>query len=317
MGKGREGERAMRARQWVLFGTLGLIWGSSFLWIKIGVQESGPVTLMAMRTLTGVIGLGLIVALRRPAFRISRRIWLVMLLLGITNTAIPFTLISWGEQFIDSGVASILNGTVPLFTVIIAHLFLHDDRMTVYRVLGLLTGFAGVVILVSRDLGSSGLQGNVLGQLAVLLAAISYALSSVFARRNLREVDSMVQAFVPLASASAATWMGALALESPIRLPSLPITWAAVAWLGLLGSCVAYLIYFYLIHAIGPTRTTMVTYVFPVVGPILGIVFLGEKGDLRLALGAGLVAAGIWFASLKQRPARERVGLFQEQTSSQ
>ena len=295
----------MKARQWALFGTLGLVWGSSFLWIKIGVQEMGPITLMALRTLTGVLGLTLVVAFSRPVFPKSRRTWLVMLLLGITNTAIPFTLISWGEQYIDSSVASILNGTVPLFTVVIAHLSLHDDRMTIYRVLGLVTGFAGVVVLVSRNLGPGGFGGNVLGQLAVLLAAISYALSSVFARRNLRDVDSMVQAFIPLASASAATWLGALVLESPVRLPTLPITWLAVAWLGLLGSCIAYLIFYYLVHAIGPTRTTMVTYVFPVVGPILGIAFLGEKGDGRLALGAGLVAAGMWFANLRRGPVGE------------
>ncbi len=293
----------MKALEWLLFGLLGLVWGSSFLWIKVAVSDVGPFTLVAFRLLFGLVGLLAVVAARRPGFPSERRTWATLGLLGLTNTALPFVLISWGEQFIDSAVASILNGTVPLFTLVIAHLSLHDDRITPARVLGLLTGFAGVVVLVSRDIRSEGIRGSLPGQLAALAAAVSYAGSSVFARRNLHQVDPIVQAFVPLIVADAAAWLAIPWLEAPFRPPSLPLTWLALAWLGLLGSCLAYLLYFHLLHALGPTRATMVTYVFPVVGLILGVVFLGERADWRLALGAGLVAASIAVVNWRPRSA--------------
>ncbi len=294
---------AVKQREWLLFGLLGLVWGSSFLWIKIAVQEIGPVTLVAFRLLLGLVGLLAVVAARRPPLPSGRHTWATLGLLGLTNTALPFILISWGEQFIDSAVASILNGTVPLFTLVIAHLSLHDDRITPARLLGLLTGFAGVVVLVRRDLGPQALGGSLLGQLAVLAAAVSYAGSSVLARRNLRQVDPIMQAFIPLIAADAAAWLAIPWLEAPFHPPRLPLTWLALVWLGLLGSCLAYLLYFHLLHALGPTRATMVTYVFPVVGLILGVVFLGERADWHLVVGAALVAASIAVVNRRPRPA--------------
>lgn len=291
----------MKLREWGAFGLLGLVWGSSFLWIKIAVQEVGPFVLVAFRLLFGLAGLVVVVLARRPRLPVERRVWLMLGILGLTNTFLPFSLISWGEQYIDSAVASILNGTVPLFTLVIAHLALHDDRITPARVLGLVTGFVGVVILMIRDLGPDGFHGNLLGQGAVLLAAASYGGSAVFARRNLRQVDSMAQAFVPLIGADAAAWLMALLVESPIALPRLSITWLALAWLGLLGSCAAYLLYFYLLHNIGPTRATTVTYVFPVVGVILGVAFLHEAADWHLVLGALLIALGIGVVNWRPR----------------
>jgi len=292
----------MKARDWMVFALLGLVWGSSFLWIKVAVQEVGPATLVGYRLLIGLIGLAVVVAARRPSLPRDRRTLFVLGVVGITNTALPFILISWGEQFIDSAIASILNGTVPLFTIVIAHLFLHDDRITPARILGLITGFIGVVVLMSRDLGAESRAGSVLGQAAVLAAALSYAASSVFARRNLRQVDSVVQAFLPLISADTVAWVTALASEAPLQVPRLPITWLALVWLGLLGSCLAYLLYFHLLHAVGPTRATMVTYVFPVVGVILGVVFLNELADWHLIVGAMLVALGIGVVNLRRRP---------------
>lgn len=293
----------MKARDWFLFGLLGVIWGSSFLWIKIAVQEIGPITLVAFRLLFGLVGLLVVVMVRRPEFPTDRRTWGALALLGLSNTALPFLLISWGEQFIDSAVASILNGTVPLFTLVIAHLLLHDDRITPGRVMGLVTGFAGVIVLVSRDLGPQGFHSNVLGQAAVLVASVSYAGSSVFARHHLRQVNPIVQAFVPLIAADVAVWLLLPWMELPFRFPSLPLTWLALAWLGLLGSCLAYLLYFHLLHALGPTRATMVTYVFPLVGLILGVVFLAEPADWHLGVGATLVAASIVVVNWRPRPA--------------
>jgi drug/metabolite transporter (DMT)-like permease len=292
----------MAIRSWGAFLLLGSIWGSSFLWIKIALVEVGPFTLVAFRLLFGALGMVLVLAALRPSFPRERKTWAMLALLGLTNTALPFVLISWGELMIDSGVASILNSTTPLFTLIIAHFFLSDERMTVPRALGLLLGFAGIVLLFSRDVELEGFRSGLLGQAAVLAAAASYAGSSVFARRAFRDVPMLVQAAVPLFTADLLIWFGALGFESPLVIPERTITWTALAWLGLLGSCVAYLLYFYLINNEGSTRSTLVTYMFPVIGVALGVIFLGEQLDARLVTGALMVVAGIGVVNWKPRP---------------
>jgi drug/metabolite transporter (DMT)-like permease len=251
---------------------------------------------VALRVLFGILGLLAVALLRRPALPADRKTLWALLILGITNTALPFVLISWAEQHIDSAVASILNSSVPLFTTVIAHFALSDDRMTSRRVVGLLVGFAGVIVLTARDMGGN-VQLNLLAQGAMILAVLFYAGSSVFARRSTQGVSPIVQALVPLLAADAFIWTGAFVIESPIQLPVLSITWIALIWLGLVGSCLAYLLYFYLLHAIGPTRATMVTYTFPVVGVALGVLFLNEVLDIYLILGAALILGSLYIVN--------------------
>ncbi len=291
----------MKPKDWVLFLALGLIWGSSFLWIKIAVREVDAFTLVGWRLLFGTLGMVAVIALRRPPFPRGRSIWPALALLGIINTALPFVLISWGQKTIDSAVASILNSTVPLFTMVIAHFALHDEPITARKAVGLLIGFGGVSALMARDLEAGSLGVGILGQAAVLLAAASYASASVFARRTMREVSPLVQAFVPMAIADAIVWTAATQVGNPGRLPALPLTWVALLWLGLLGSCAAYLLYFNLLHSVGATRTTMVTYVFPVVGVTLGVLFLDELADWRLLVGAALVVTSLAIVNWKPR----------------
>ena len=292
----------MKRTEWSAFLLLGLIWGSSFLWIKIAVREIGPFTLVAFRLLFGLIGLLAIMRLQRQTFPRDRRILLAFLFLGVFNTALPFVLISWGETSIDSALASILNGTMPLFTIVIAHFWLHDERITLTRLGGLIVGFVGVVVLVSRNAGSGGVTGNnMLGQLAVLAAAASYATAATFTRKHLRGQRPLVQATMVVMIADALIWLLVPVADRPLRLPTLPLTWLALAWLGLLGSCLAYLLYFYLINAWGATRAALVTYVFPVVGVILGIVLLQETADWRLIAGSLLVVSGIAIVNFKPR----------------
>ncbi|MFN2147140.1 MAG: DMT family transporter [Anaerolineales bacterium] len=284
---------SMTIRNWSAFLLLGLIWGTSFLWIKIGVRELQPFTLVGFRLLFGLLAMSIVIIVRRPAFPRAPRTWFFLILMGLTNTALPFVLITWGEVRIDSAVASVLNSSMPLFTLVIAHFFLADERMTLPRVAGLALGFIGILLLFSRELGQSGPSQGILGQLAVLAAALSYAISSVYARRTLKGVATMVQAFIPLLVADSAMWLGAFTLEGPLHIPQQPLTWVAVAWLGILGSAVAYLLYYDLLHRVGSTRTSLVTYVFPVVGVAAGVLFLGEQLDWHLALGALLIVAGI------------------------
>lgn len=278
---------------WVLFTALGLVWGSSFMWIKIALADIGPFAVVGWRLFFGVLGLVVVMLLRRQKLPAGGSLWRNLVILGVINTAIPFVLITWGELSIDSAVASVLNSTVPLFTLVIAHYFLADDRITLQKSLGLIVGFGGVLVLMSRDLGESAFSGAVWGQVAVLLAAFSYANAAVFARRTMREVPALIQAFIPIVIADLLVWPFAFGLESRSIVPTLGLTWAALLWLGLLGSCVAYLLYFSLLHRIGPTRASMVTYMLAVVGVILGVVFLDERLDARLAMGTVMVVAGI------------------------
>lgn len=289
----------MKLKHWLVFILLGSIWSSSFLWIKIAVQEVGPITLVAFRVLFGLMfSAAAILALRVPLPR-TFKAWLPFLILGISNVAIPFFLISWGEQAIDSAVAAILDATVPLFTIVIAHLVLHDDRMTVPKVAGLLIGFIGVIVLMSKDIGASA--GSVFGQLAVVLASLFYAGSSVYARRTTEAASGLIRGGGPLVSSTAVMWIATFAIEKPLRIPQLPLTWIALLWLGILGSGFAFILNYYLIHEIGPTRTTMVTYIFPLGGVILGVLFLGEQLNWQLLAGAALIVASLAVANLPTR----------------
>lgn len=289
----------MKAKDWIIFILLGAIWSSSFMWIKIAIDEIGPITLVAFRVLFGLLfGIAVILVTRQKLSR-SPAEWRPLLLLGITNVAIPFFLISWGEQVIDSAVAAILDATVPLFAILIAHLALHDDKITLPKILGLLMGFAGVVVLMSKDLGGS--TGSILGQAAVVLASVFYAGSSVYARKSTENASGLMRSVGPLTSSTAVMWLAVPLAESPFRVPQLPLTWIALVWLGVFGSGVAFIMMYYLIHAIGPTRTTMVTYLFPLGGVLLGVGFLGEQLTWQLVAGAVLIVASLAVANLQPR----------------
>lgn len=282
----------MKPKDWAAFILLGLVWGTSFLWIKIAVKEIGPLLLVSLRLLIGILGLLIYVAWTKPKIPFDRQTWFQLTILGLINNAIPYLLISWGEIYIDSAVAAILNSTAPLFTMILAHYLLTDDPMTGKRVIALLIGFAGIVVLMERDLHGA-LDRGVLGQLAVLTAAVFYAISSIYARRITSDQPAAVRAIVPLIGADILIWMLTPIAEQRIVLPVLPLTWLAIIWLGLMGVSLAYILYFYLLHSVGPTRTVLVTYVFPLVGVILGVLFLGETLDWNLVAGGLMVIGGI------------------------
>lgn len=301
----------MSAKEWFKFILLGLIWGSSFLWIKIGVQELGPFTLVALRVLFATLGLVIIARLRRA--RIPWRQFLsAFLILGLLNMALPFVLISWSEQYISSGMAAILNSTVPLFTLLIAPLFLADDPWTLPKGLGLLVGFLGVVVLMANQV-QGDLTRPKLGQLTMLLAAISYAAAAIYARRKVRGLTPDVQSLGQSFMATLVMLPLAFTIEAPFTLPYQPLTWVAALWLGLMGSCVATLLYYSLLQSIGPTRTTLVTYIFPLVGVILGAIFLHERPDWHLLVGGILIISGVAVVNFL-RPMPRTLPEFREDT---
>lgn len=296
-------EYILKPKHWLVFILLGAIWSSSFMWIKIAVQETGPITLVAFRVLFGLLFGLVVILIQRPQLPRDLKSWTPVLILGISNVAIPFFLISWGEQVIDSAVAAILDATVPLFTILIAHYLLRDDKMTLPKVLGLLIGFAGVVVLMSKDIGGSA--GSILGQGAVVLASMFYAGSSVYARKTTEDAPGIMRSAGPLISSTAVMWLATFVAERPVKIPQLPITWIALLWLGILGSGLAFIMAYYLIHEIGPTRATMVTYTFPLGGVILGVIFLNEQLSWQLLAGGILIVGSLVVANMqsKSRPA--------------
>ena len=234
----------MRFKDWIAFLLLGFIWGSSFLWIKLALREISPLTLVSFRLLFGIIGLGILLLISKPKLPNSFRIYAILFLIGIIGNALPYVLITWGEQYIDSSVAAILNSTTPLFTMIIAHLFLSDDKMNLKRVISLVIGFIGVIILVLRDLdfnhiSSSMVIFTVLGELAVLLASLCYSTSSVFARGTTKGLSPSVVAFFPLLGADLIMWTITPIFNHQTVFPSLPLTWIALLWLGFIGIGIA------------------------------------------------------------------------------
>jgi drug/metabolite transporter (DMT)-like permease len=286
----------LKPKHWLVFLLLGAIWSSSFMWIKIAVQEIGPITLVAFRALFGLLFGVVVIFIQRVQWPRTFKSWLPLLVLGLTNVAIPFFLISWGERSIDSAVASVLDATVPLFTILMAHYLLQDDKITLPKVMGLLIGFAGVVVLMSKDLFNAS-TNSLLGQAAVILASAFYAVSSVYVRKTTEDTPGIMRSAIPLISASAVMWLSTFLFERPVELPQLGITWIALLWLGIFGSGLAFVMAYYLIHEIGPTRTTMVTYLFPLGGVILGVTFLNEELTWQLITGAVLIVLSLVVAN--------------------
>ena len=288
-------------RAWGIFGLLSLIWGSSFLFIKIGLVEITPLMLVAFRISFGILFLFIVLRAQRLSLPKGRRLWGYFIIAGLFNTALPFVLIAWSETVIESALASILNGMTPLFSVLIAHFVLHDERITGAKAIGVILGFAGLIVIVGRNL-QGGLFGNLVAELAVVAASISYAAASVFVRRTLRHQPATVLAVGQLGMADIFILAGLFAIDRPLHFPSQPLTWFSVVWLGILGSGVAYLLYFYLLKEIGASRTTMVTYVIPVVGVFLGIIVLHEALDWRALLGAIIAIGGVLLANRTKPP---------------
>jgi drug/metabolite transporter (DMT)-like permease len=221
-----------------------------------------------------------------------------LLVMSIINVVLPFWLITWGEQspHMDSALASILNATVPLFVLVIAPFFLHDERITLPRVLGLAIGFAGVVVLFAPSLVNLA-DHDFLAEGALIASSVSYAVGNVYAKRNVKGLRPMIPALFQITFALIITTVLALVFENPIgRVEPAPIAWIAVIWLGTLGSGLAYLGYFRVLHEWGATRTALVAYLLPVFGIAMGTL-RGEAVTVERVAGTVLIIAGVALVS--------------------
>ncbi|MBA3875427.1 MAG: EamA family transporter [Anaerolinea sp.] len=278
---------------WILFLALGLMWGTSYLFIKIGVETLPTFTLVAARLGTGLVLLVAVVAIARERLPREPKMYGHLLVMSVVNIALPFALITSAEQSVDSAVAAILNGGVPLFTIVIAALFLHDEPITVNRLAGLAVGYTGVIILVGRGLGSGGGPGAISGELALLASTASYGFGAVYARRNVRGLRPMIPALFQVGFAFVITGTIALLTERPFDVQWTGRSIFAIAWLGLLGSGLAYLCFFRLLQSWGATRTSMVAYLLPIVGIVAGALVLSEVVDAGVLVGTALVIGGV------------------------
>lgn len=287
-------------REWLIFIFLGFFaWGASFLWIKIALEDIGPFALVTYRMAFGAVATWILIYFLGMKVNYTRQRLLGSMFVGAVGLALPITLLSWGETRIDSGLAGIINGTVPLWTMIIAHFALHDDRITRQKALGLMVGFFGLIILVGRDVDFHRFGGSTLGQIAVIGMAICYAISIVFTRRYLKGQHPLLTASMALSTSVAVMLIATSLFERPFNVPQLGITWLACAWLGVIGCCLALWAYYHLLNKWGATRSSLVTYVFPVSAVMLGAIFLNEKITWHLIFGGALIIGGIALVNKK------------------
>ncbi len=289
-------QRPMTPREWGLLGLLSLLWGGSFLFIGVAVRELPPLTLVTLRVgLAAAIlwAAAPILGVRPPA---TRKAAAALLLLGFVNNAVPFTLISWAQTDLPSGLASILNATTPLFTVIVAHLLTKEEKLTGLKLVGTLAGLAGVAALLGPDL-IAGAGAHLRAELAVLGGSLCYALGATFGRRmaglGLRPID------VAAGQATAATLVLApvmLAFDRPWTLPTPGVaTIASVLAIASLSTALAYIVYFRILAGAGATNVQLVTLLVPATSVALGAALLGERLLARQFVGYGLIALGLAF----------------------
>jgi len=295
---------------WLKFIALGLIWGSSFFWIKIGLQEVGPITLVFFRVLFAVIGLTIFFLLTRN--KPLLKAWRLYLFLGIFNVALPFVLISWSEKHITSGMASILNALVPLTTSLIAAIFIKEEKLTFQRIAGVVLGFGGVLVLMSNKLSGESINQS-FGILAMVIAVFCYGSSVVFARIKNRGVKPEDQALGQFAFALIFIIPAMFTVEAPFALPVRPISYIAFAWLGLLGSFIAAIMWYALLDEIGPSRVSMTTYMFPLVGVLLGAIILHEKVDWQVIVGGMMILLAIVIVNSRRKISSNMIPIVSDQ----
>lgn len=284
----------MGTRQWALLGLLSVLWGGSFFFVEVAVTDLPPFTVVTLRVGLAALALWGVAAVRGTRPPRSRRVWAAFLGMGVLNNVVPFSLFAWGQTVIASGLASILNATTPLFTVVVAGLCLADERPGPLKLLGVAVGFAGTVVMIGGAF-LGGLGGHVVAELACLGAALCYACAGVFGRRfKTMGLDPLVAAAGQVTGSTLVLLPLTLALEAPWQLAAPPaMTWAAVLGLAGLSTALAYLIYFRLLATAGATNLLLVTFLIPVSAIGLGAMVLGERLAPIHILGMAIIGLGL------------------------
>ena len=282
---------------WALLLALVAMWGSSFMFNKLGVATVPPLTLVAGRLTIGALTMLVILYVRGVRLPPVGPIWVAYTVLGIVGNALPFFLITWGQQAIDSALAGILIAAMPLATLVLAHFFVQGERMTAGRAAGFVLGFLGIVVLMGpaaiRSLGGSALLA--ISQLSVLCGALCYSANSVMARLLVRS-DFLVASAGTLLVSAVVVLPLAFAIDKPWTLQPSNSSLAAILWLGLGPTALATILYFRLISSAGPTFMSLVNYLSPAVAVFLGVTLLGEHPGVNAYAGLVLILTGIAFS---------------------
>lgn len=293
------------AGDWLSLVILSVMWGSAFFFTKVAGEEIPPITLVFARVgFAAPIIFVLALSLGKPVSTLRR--WPEFAVMGLCNNAIPFSLIFWAQTHIASGLASILNGTTPLFTLLIAHFFTHDDKFTPARVIGLVAGFSGVAIMIGPSLLGT-LGSDILAELACLLAAFSYGVGGVYGRR-FRNEHPLTAASGQLMTSFTIMLPVALLVDRPWTLPlPSPTALAATAALVIFSTVLAYFFFFRVLARAGATNVMLVTLLIPVSAIFLGTILLGETLTENQIAGAAIIGAGL--AIIDGRPFKYIGGL--------
>lgn len=279
---------------WLLIAILAILWGGAFFLIEVGLRSFPPITLVFIRVGFAVPAMWIAMRILGEQLPKGREIWLWLTVVGAFNCALPFTLFFWGQQHLDSSYAAILNATTPLWGVVTAHFMTTDEKATPTRIIGVLVGLAGIVVMIGPD-AMKGMSDNLLAQLACLVSTVFYSLAAIFGRRLSQS------SLTPMAVATGQTMTAAL-LMIPIMLvvdqpwtlpmPRLDATLAGLA-LALVSTALAYFLYFRLIDRSGASNAQLVAFLMPILAVILGIAFLGESLSGGQIAGAALIAVGL------------------------
>lgn len=273
--------------------------------VKVSLDEVPPLTLVAGRLAGAALFLAIVLLLTRRAWPRDGRTWRIFLLLALANNIWPFTLITWGQQHIDSSLAAILTASMPLSTIVLAHLW-HEEQLSPDRVLGVLVGFGGVILLVGADLRDIT-SSSTLSQLAVIGGVLGYSFGAVFARKYVRGGDPAVYSAGQMLMAAIVMTPVALGVDRPFDLDiSLKV---ALAWgaLGIVMSGLAYILFYWLIRHITATQSSMVTYLIPITAIFWGVVVLDEELAATSLAGLAIIIAGVWLVNGGGQWLRERV----------
>ncbi len=285
--------KVMGVRLWFLIVILSIIWGASFFFVEIAIEKMTPLTIVLFRV--GFAAFLLLGFVRLTGRKMPKNpgIWGAFLALGALNNVIPFSLITWGQNHIDSSLAAILNATAPVFSVILAHFLTKDEPLTKNRLAGVLFGWGGVALLIGID-ALNGVGIKIAGQVAVLGAALLYALAAIFARR-FKDIDPVVVAAGMLTGSTIIMIPLAFIIEQPFSLDPTPVTWAALFGLSAISTSLAYIIYFYVLSKAGATNLLLVTFLIPVSAIFLGMMLLGETPGWNAFAGMSLIFIGLIF----------------------
>ncbi len=286
--------KSMNHSEWVMLIILSILWGGSFFFVGVAVKALPPLTIVSLRVTLASITLLAVVHFSGLRLPMRREVWIAFLGMSLLNNVIPFSLIVWGQTHIASSLASILNATTPLFTVIAAHVWTGDEKMNPMKVFGVTIGFAGVVIMIGYE-ALTGLGGSTYGQFAILGAAVSYSFAGIYGRRFRQlGIKPIATATGQVTASSIILIPIALLVEKPFTLPSPGLeVWSAIFGLAVLSTALAYILYFRVLATAGATNVLLVTLLIPVSAILLGTAFLGEQLELKHLFGMGLISIGL------------------------